>query len=94
MDEMNKIKEFITYQDSYIKIVEELISGYNKKRYKEWKGFITLDGPVVEQPDILFIGINPGSGLYEETNYGVPNNAKKIPFRIFRTQHMTKDVNI
>lgn len=83
---MKNIKdEFIAYQDSFREIIEELINGYNAKprRYNDWKGFITLIGPVVENPEILFIGINPGEGLYYETN---PNKIlkkdHKMPFRM------------
>lgn len=51
------------------------------------KGVITVNGPVIYQPEILFMGINPGPGLYNETNYR--NNDNKVPFRI-----LTGDSNL
>ena len=71
----NVIEKFIDYQDSYKEVIEELIS--DKKYHKDWKGFITLNGPIVEQPDILFIGINPGPGLYNVVK-------NKMPFKILK----------
>jgi hypothetical protein len=43
-----------------------------KNRYKDYKGFITLQSPLVLNPDILFIGINPGDGAFiENENHGI-----------------------
>lgn len=72
--------EFIVYQNKYKDILKELISDNAKTSYRDWKGFITLDGPVVERPAILFLGINPGPGLYKEVN--PENEAGIIPFRM------------
>lgn len=78
---MGNIKEqFIAYQNGYNAIIGELLNGYSEGRYQEWKGFVTVDGPIIERPAILFVGINPGPGLYEKVNYKQEN--KRIPFRI------------
>lgn len=73
-------EKFIAYQCTYIDVIKELTSGYNNNLYQDWRGFITLDGPIIERPAILFIGINPGPGLYNETN--CDSTTRLIPFRI------------
>lgn len=47
----------------------------NKKYKGLYKGFLPLQGPIVYQPEILFLGYNPGLGAYEEAK----NNNKKVP---------------
>lgn len=80
----NVNKKFIDYQNGYSSIVEKLKNGHREGKYKEWKGFITINGPILFQPEILFIGINPGAGLFCETNY--KNGGNKIPFRILNEE--------
>ncbi|MFI3240826.1 MAG: hypothetical protein R3Y22_09650 [Bacteroidales bacterium] len=53
---------FYEYEKSFDKIIEKLITLNNPL----WRGFITVNSPIVENPDILFIGINPGDGLFKE----------------------------
>jgi hypothetical protein len=74
------ISHFILYQNSFFSIIEKLKDGYQNGRFKDWKGFITINGPVVFQPEILFVGINPGPGLYNEINCN--DNGNRVPFRI------------
>lgn len=53
---------FYEYEKSFDKIIERLIALNNPL----WRGFITINSPIKENPDILFIGINPGDGLSKE----------------------------
>lgn len=47
---------------------------------KNYKGFITLQGPLVHNPEILFLGINPGQGAYVEHQL---QNKEGYPVRVF-----------
>ncbi len=57
-------QKFYEYERSFDAIIETL----TKKNYPEWRGFITMNGPLVERPDILFIEVNPGQNLYRQHN--------------------------
>ena len=81
------VSSFIEYQNQFSSIIEKLKEGHQNGRFADWKGVITVNGPVIYQPEILFMGINPGPGLYNETNYR--NNDNKVPFRI-----LTGDSNL
>lgn len=81
------VSSFIEYQNQFSSIIEKLKEGRQNGRFADWKGVITVNGPVIYQPEILFMGINPGPGLYNETNYR--NNDNKVPFRI-----LTGDSNL
>jgi hypothetical protein len=69
--------------NEYLKIESKLLpikdffeeNKNNSKYHSKYKGFITQLSPVIYQPDILFIGINPGQGAFIE-NY---NNGIKEP---------------
>lgn len=58
-------------------IKDFLIEKKEEKSYKAlFKGFITENGPIIENPEILFIGINPGGGAYISDNNN--NKSKEI----------------
>ena len=50
---------FIAYQNQFKEIVDQLKQNCSS----DWKGFITINGPVQKRPQLLFIGIHPGPGL-------------------------------
>ena len=74
------INGFVEYQNKFSSIIEKLKEGRQKRKFRDWKGLITVNGSVIYQPEILFIGINPGCGFYNEIND--KNNTNKVPFRI------------
>ena len=56
------ITRIIEHEKRYLKIKEVL---ENSSEYKDlYKGMITIESKVIERPDILFVGINPGQGAY------------------------------
>jgi len=77
-----------TLFDKYLEIEKELYPikdflehNKNNSKYKsKYKGFITQLGPVIYQPDILFIGINPGQGAFIEN---FKNGIKEPPVKMF-----------
>lgn len=60
------------------KIIEEdysiIIDYLEEKRYEEYKGFQTFNSAIMHNPEILFIGINPGPGAFNEANKGKLND--------------------
>lgn len=52
----------------------------NSKYHSKYKGFITQLSPIIYQPDILFIGINPGQGAFKEIN---PKGTEITPVTMF-----------
>lgn len=62
-----------TLLDKCKKIEEDysiIIDYLEERRYEEYKGFQTFNSAIVPNPEILFIGINPGPGAYNEANRG------------------------
>jgi len=60
---MNEIEE------KYLPLIELLEEkSFLKTIENEYKGFITALNPLISNPKILFIGINPGPGAYYEKN--------------------------
>lgn len=65
----NLISEYSIIEKDINLIVEFLESKKNEVGYKNiYKGIATLLSPLVENPDILFLGINSGSGAWVELN--------------------------
>lgn len=61
--------------EGQIKLIVDFLE-INKEKYKEvYKGIITLQSPIVFQPEILFLGINAGDGAYRVLNN---QNTRKI----------------
>lgn len=55
----------IELQQKYLEISKDIISVLddmksNWDRYPDYLGWFDLNGPIIEHPDILFIGINQG----------------------------------
>lgn len=84
LEENAVIGNFVEYQNKFFSIIEKLKEGTRDGRFKDWKGFITINGPVVFKPELLFVGINPGPGLYNETNCN--DNGNRVPFRILNDE--------
>ncbi|MFT6845264.1 MAG: hypothetical protein ACJAUV_001457 [Flavobacteriales bacterium] len=65
-------------EKKYFPIIE-LLEGklFLESIKNEYKGFITAANPMVLNPKILFIGINPGAGAYDELNSTKKNSDKK-----------------
>lgn len=58
LEEFNKIKPIFDYLRD------------NWSKYSKYLGWKDLNSPIIDNPDILFIGINPGPGRYDTWNYG------------------------
>jgi hypothetical protein len=61
-------------QQKYLEISKDIISVLNDMksnwdRYPDYLGWFDLNGPIIEHPDILFIGINQGPGRYLQWNW-------------------------
>lgn len=52
---------------------------YNRKYEKLYKGFLPLQSPIVYEPEIFFLGYNPGAGAYCEAKN---NKEEEPPVRI------------
>lgn len=80
--------ENLTLFNKYLEIEKELYSikdflEENREidKYKTlYKGFITIQSPLIFKPDILFLGINPGQGAFIENRN---NKIKASPIRLF-----------
>lgn len=71
----NLIKELTRIENRYLPIIQIL---ENNSEYNDlYKGFITFQSELNYNPDILFLGINPGDGAFSEIN-----NKKKFPEKI------------
>jgi len=75
---MNKIEE------KYLPLIE-LLEGksFLKTVEDEYKGFITALNPLISNPKILFIGINPGPGAFDEKNQNSKGGEKNINQKIY-----------
>lgn len=80
---MNKkllFENYATIEKKLYTILDFLEQNKENVKYKDlYKGFITLQSPLIFNPDILFIGINPGQGAFKE-------NGSKTPIRIFNPE--------
>ena len=65
----------------------------NKDKYRGlYKGIATVLSPLVYRPEILFLGINSGSGAYHEINQGKADN--KTPLRMIgENEQFFKELN-
>ena len=54
-----------------------IINYLEDKNFEEYKGFQTFNSTIVFNPEILFLGINPGFGAFNELNNG---NSIKIKY--------------
>jgi hypothetical protein len=76
MTEKQTIESIISLEKRYAKIKDLL---ENSPLYKDlYKGMITIESKVMHQPDILFIGINPGEGAFNSLNSKTKGNAYPV----------------
>ena len=67
----NLIGELIQIENRYLPIIQIL---ENKSEYKElYRGFMTFQSEINSNPDILFLGINPGDGAFNENTPYLPS---------------------
>jgi hypothetical protein len=77
------IEEYQEIENKLIPIKDFLLEKKDEKIYnKIFKGFITENGPILNSPDILFIGINPGAGAYISENNNSKENRNIHPVKL------------
>jgi hypothetical protein len=82
---MNEIEE------KYLPVIEILEDeSFLKTIENEYKGFITASNPLISNPKILFIGINPGDGAYKEINQ-IEGQNQKYPKRLFSNYEIAEN---
>lgn len=89
----NLIEGLTQIENRYLPIIEIL---ENKSEYKElYKGFMTFQSEINSNPDMLFLGINPGDGAFNENNKK-NSSSKKIVFpkRIISEAAYLKDLKL
>nr|WP_319401660.1 hypothetical protein [uncultured Carboxylicivirga sp.] len=66
----NQLKEnYKELEDSILPIKKFLQKNYTQDEYKKlYKGIMTVQSPIIYQPEILFIAINPGPGAYKKNS--------------------------
>ena len=75
---MNELQEI--YQGYFNKIQPTLdYIKDNWGKYREYMGWKDLNSPIIHSPQILFLGINPGSGRYRSWNNGKKWNDHILP---------------
>lgn len=57
-------------------VLEDMKSNWD--RYPDYLGWFDLNSPIVENPDILFIGINQGPERYLQWNWDNWDNKRKM----------------
>lgn len=94
MDGLSKLqKEYLKIFETFKPVLDDMHSHWSL--YPEYLGWFDLGSPIFEQPDILFVGINPGPGRFRLWNYKKPKESQKIPDDFptpWRSElHWTKD---
>lgn len=75
------ISRYYEIEQEILPVMKFLEGHKHEEAYKElYKGFITLQSPLLSNPEILFLGINPGQGVFIENK----NNGIKDTIRIFK----------
>ncbi|NBL65432.1 hypothetical protein GV828_09500 [Flavobacterium sp. NST-5] len=72
METNELIDKIILIEEKYnplIKILEEKKTENNFKYRNLYKGIISIQSKISYQPEILFLGINPGEGAFVEKNH-------------------------
>lgn len=65
------LERYIEIEKKLLPVVDYLEDRKEKDGIKGlYKGIITLQSPIIPEPEILFIGINPGEGAYNALNKG------------------------
>ena len=72
MTQLDLYKEFYSLENEYRPLMDELT--YNQENYKKtgYKGWVWLQSKLIYQPDILFIGYNPGQSKGGEKDFYFP----------------------
>lgn len=88
----NLIGELIQIENRYLPIIQIL---ENKSEYKElYRGFMTFQSEINSNPDILFLGINPGDGAFNENNNKKSSKEIVFPKRIISDAAYLKDLKL
>jgi len=76
MNEKLLLEKYSDIEGRAIPIKNFLHDNLDNERYEKfYKGFLPLQSPIVYEPEILFLGYNPGAGAYFEAK----NNKKEEP---------------
>jgi hypothetical protein len=89
----NLINKLTGIKNRYSDIIQILENNSENSKYKKiYKGFMTFQSEVNPNPDILFLGINPGYGAFNEEN----NFSKEIifPKRIISDANYIKELKL
>jgi len=71
--------EYANIEKRMYPIMDYLELNKSKETIKNfYKGFITLQSPLLLNPEILFLGINPGQGAFNENKYHGVNETIRI----------------
>ncbi|WP_055444940.1 hypothetical protein [Lacinutrix himadriensis] len=77
------IENIQNIEKKYLPIKEILEKSNNSNKYHGlYKGIISIQSKIVNNPDILFLGINPGEGAYIEMNQNSKNHKTKFPEKL------------
>ena len=68
-------QKYIEMSKDMVNILNDMQSNYNQ--YPDYLGWLDLNSPIIENPDILFIGINPGPGRFVQWNWDNWDDNKK-----------------
>jgi hypothetical protein len=81
------LEKYAEIEKGIIPLKDFLENNKEKPEYKGYyKGIFTLQSPIVYNPEILFIGINPGPGAYNKKNYknkDTPHPTNYTPISMF-----------
>ena len=81
MDNSTLFEKYQEIEEELYPIKDFLEKNKENDKYKMlYKGFITIQSPLIYNPDILFIGINPGQGAFIENRN---NKIEVSPIRLF-----------
>lgn len=79
MDELNKIQiDYLKVFETIKPILDDMKSNW-PLLYPEYLGWFDLGSKIIQNPDILFVGINPGPGRFRQWNYNKPKENYVIP---------------
>ena len=95
MEEKELREKYCEIEKGIVPIKDFLENNKDSNGFKGlYKGIITLNSPLVFQPEILFIGINSGAGAYNVLNSDSVNNKNITPLRMIGQNEMCfKELN-
>ena len=68
-------QQYFDMSKDRIRILNDIKTNWDQ--YPDYLGWLDLNSPIIDNPDILFIGINPGPGRYVQWNWNNWDNKKK-----------------